>query len=261
MTSADSTRRVLITGAGGDVATAVSPGLAEHYALTLTDADPEVLAEGVERLDVRDIDAVAEACEDIDTVVHLAGAASPESDWESVLDLNIVGTRGVLEGAQRAGVRRVVLASSNHVTGGYDRDGEWPIDARQPVRPDSLYGVSKAFGETLGRFYADFHDLSVIALRIGWVTGDIGAAGDEEIMSALWLSERDATEVIRCAVEAPVHFGIYYAVSDNPNRRWDLTSTMLDLGYRPQDSWYAAAGVPEDVQPGGHPVRKDWPRD
>lgn len=250
-------RRVLITGAAGDIGSTLAAGLAEHADLVLTDADPEA-GEEVRTLDVRDVDACEEAFAGIDTVLHLAGAASPESPWETVLELNIVGTRSVLEAARRAGVRRVVLASSNHAMGMYDRDEQWPVYGSMPPRPDSLYGVSKVFGETLGRFYHDEHGLEVVALRIGWSTGDYGAA-DEEVLQAMWLSERDTVEVFRCAVEAPVTFGVYYATSDNKNRRWDMTDTMLELGYRPQDSWHEAAQEEESVVPGGEHVSPDWP--
>lgn len=249
-------RRVLITGAAGDIGSTLSAGLAGHFDLVRTDADPD--AEGVDPLDVRDVEACEQAFDRVDTVIHLAGAASPDSDWETVLQLNIVGTRSVLEAARLAGVRRVVLASSNHVMGMYDRHEQWPVYGSMPTRPDSLYGVSKVAAEALGRFYHDEHDLEVIALRIGWSTGDYGAA-DEEVLQAMWLSERDTVEAFRCAVEAPVRFGIYYVTSDNPNRRWDMTDTMLELGYRPQDSWHHASGEQEQVVPGGEHVSQEWP--
>lgn len=248
-------KRVLITGAGGIVGQTLASGLRDVFALDLTDADG---SGEVRALDVRDLAACTSAFDGVDTVIHLAGAASPQSDWETVLDLNIVGTRTVLEAAHRAGVRRVVLASSNHAMGMYDRDEQWPVYGSMPPRPDSLYGVSKVFGETMGRYYHDARDLDVIALRIGWSTGDHGAA-DAELLQAMWLSERDTVEVFRCAVEAPVRFGVYYATSDNLNRRWDLTDTMVDLGYRPQDRWQDVAGEDEDVVAGGDHSPDTWP--
>ena len=81
---------------------------------------------------------------------------------------NIVGTYNVFESARLAGVRKIIFASTNHVMGMYDRDRQWPVYADQPVRPDSLYGVSKAFGESLGRHFADEYGISVVSLRIGW---------------------------------------------------------------------------------------------
>lgn len=246
---------VLVTGAAGtighDVLALLRDDPEADFRLVLTDADPDGWPDAdppLQALDVRDLDAVTEAFDGVDTVIHLAGAASPESSWDDVLDLNIVGTRTVLEGARRAGVRRVVLASSNHVMGMYDRDRQWPVYADQPPRPDSLYGVSKAFGEVLGRYYHDAHGLEVVALRIGWESGDHGAAGDE-LTRAMWVSPRDMAQALRRAVQAQVGYGVYYVVSDNPERPWDLTNTTVELGYRPQDSWAEAEGEPVSEGP------------
>lgn len=257
-------RRVLVTGAAGTVAGDALPVLREQthdrWDLVLTDADPDPDgAPPVLELDVRDLDACTAAFAGADAVIHLAGAADPLSPWETVLDLNIVGTRTVLEAARRAGVRRVVLASSNHAMGMYDRHEQWPVYGHLPPRPDSLYGVSKVFGEVLGRYYHEEHGLDVVALRIGWESGDAGAAQDD-VTRAMWVSPSDMAQALRCAVEAPTRFGVYYVVSDNPNRRWDLTDTMLELGYRPQDSWQETVGEPEDVVPGGEHSPDAWPQ-
>jgi NAD+ dependent glucose-6-phosphate dehydrogenase len=142
----------------------------------------------------------------MDAVVHLAGEPSTRADWETVKTHNIEGTYNVMEAARQAGVKKVVFASTNHVMGMYDRDRQWPIYAQQPIRPDSLYGVSKAFGEALGRHYYDQFGLSVICLRIVWR-----------------------------AIKSDVGFGIFYAISGNGGRHWDITETMEKLGYRPQD--------------------------
>ena len=253
------TRRILITGSTGGVGTVLTDRLKGKYDITGhsrsadPDADPIVVG-----ADLADAGAVRAMMEDIDTVVHLAGAASPESSWEAVLEANIVGTRNVLEAARDAGVRRVVYASSNHVMGMYDREEQWPVYPDALPRPDSLYGVSKAFGETLGQYYHDEYGLSFIALRIGWVSGD-PTLTDVELLHAMWLSEGDAARVVRCAIEADVDVGVYYAISDNPNRRWSMTNTVLELGYRPQDSWSDVAPPGEPVVEGGAPVDDSWP--
>lgn len=252
-------RRVLITGATGGIGLLLSDRLREDYDFVMhgrTPRTPEQERE-LREADLTDYDAVRALMEGVDVVVHLAGSASPESTWEDVLGANIVGTRNVLEAAREAGVERVVYASSNHAMGMYDRLEEWPVYPHLLQRPDSLYGVSKAFGETLGRFYADEHGLSVVALRIGWMTDD-PASADLDVLHAMWLSEDDAERVFRCAIEADVRFGLYYAISDNPNRRWDLTNTMLELGYRPQDSWSDVGADP--ATPHGEPVPDDWPK-
>ena len=255
-----SNRRILITGAAGGVGTILTHRLKDEYDITghdlraQPDADSVILG-----ADLADYDAVLGIMDGIDTIVHLAGAASPESSWDAVLEANIIGTRNLLEAARVAGVRRVVYASSNHAMGMYDRLEQWPVYPDTLPRPDSLYGVSKAFGETLGRYYFDEYGLSFIALRIGWVSGDPTLV-DEDVLHAMWLSEDDTAQVVRCAIEAEVDFGIYYAISDNPNRRWSMTNTMLELGYRPRDSWADEAPADEPVVEGGVPVADDWPK-
>lgn len=251
-------RKVLITGATGGMGTNLAARLAKDYDLIrhahrFREEDPDLAI-----VDLGDEKAVTELMQSVDTVIHLAGASSPESDWESVLDTNIVGTRNVLEGARQAGVRRVVYASSNHAMGMYDRLGEWPVYATTLPRADSLYGVSKVFGETIGRFYHDEYGLDFIALRIGWATED-PMVTDVDVLRAMWLSDDDAEQVIRRAIEAEVTFGLYYAISDNPNRRWDITNTMLELGYRPKDSWTRFSGQAEDIVEGGAKAPADWP--
>src|SRR5690606_31653978 len=116
-----------------------------------------------------------------DAVVHLAASAAVTTPWDDVLRNNIVGTYNVFEAARRAGVECVVFASSNHAVGGYEVEGApeiyalddpRQIDHRVQIRPDSHYGVSKAFGEALGRYYVDAHGMRVFCLRIGWVRAD-----------------------------------------------------------------------------------------
>lgn len=262
-------RRVLITGASGSIGQLLTRALTAEYELVLHARNAEEARAAAEttgrdasdylRADIAELDDVVPLMDDVDAVVHLAGAAPPDSTWEQVLQANIIGTRNVLEAARRAGVRRVVLASSNHVMGMYDRLEQWPVTHETLPRPDSLYGVSKAFGETLGRFYHDEHGLDVICLRIGWATDDPLDA-QEDLLRAMWLSPGDTVRVVRCAIEAEVRFGVYYAISANPNARWSTINTTLELGYRPQDSWEDLPGAqPEEVVEGGAPVSDDWP--
>lgn len=255
-------RRVLITGATGEIGLLLADRLRDDYELVQHGRTPrtEEQEESLRAADLEDEEQVRSLMDGVDTVLHLAGSASPESSWDDVLGANIIGLRNVLEAARQAGVRRVVFASSNHAMGMYDRHEQWPVYPHHLPRGDSLYGVSKAFGEILGRYYHDQYGLDFIALRIGWMSGDPTLV-DEDVLHAMWLSPDDTEQVFRRAIEAKVTFGLYYAVSDNPNRRWDLTNTMLELGYRPQDSWTQLPGEQEDVVEGGAPVRQNWPED
>lgn len=253
-------RKVLITGAAGRIGKSLTERLRETYDLRLHVRSMRETDPGLETV-VADISSLAETlpiAEGIDTILHLAGDPKVSAIWESVHANNIAGTYNVLEAARIAEVRRVVFASTNHVMGMYDHNGDWPVYNDMPVRPDSLYGVSKAFGEAIGRHYYDAFNLSFIALRIGWfmetarMTSDIGRA--------MWLSPRDCAHAFTCAIETEERFGIFYAISDNPNRRWDITDAMLKMGYRPQDSWTRETGLTEPVAAGDGPATDPWPQ-
>ncbi len=227
-------KRVLITGAAGNIGSSLAEQLRDRYDVRLqyhrTIPERRPVEEYVVA-DIADYDAIAPALEGMDAVVHMAADSSTSASWESVRDGNIIGAYNVFEAARRAGVRKVVFASTNHVMGMYDRDQQWPVYASQPVRPDSLYGVSKAFGEALGRHYSDQYGLSVICLRIGWFLPE----PHNEIAHWMWLSPRDGAQVTWRAIESDLTFGIFYAISANSARHWDITDTMEKLGYRPED--------------------------
>jgi uronate dehydrogenase len=182
--------------------------------------------EEVHQLDLRDTDAVAGAMKDADAVVHLGGIAD-EAPLPDLLEGNVQGTHSVLEGARRQGVRRVVLASSNRVSGFYPVAETVAPD--MPARPDGLYGVSKVALEALRRLYADKFGLSVVCLRIGSFEDE----PSEPRHLATWLSPRDCLGFIEAALTAPaVHCATLYAVSANTRRFWD-TSAGAELGYTP----------------------------
>jgi nucleoside-diphosphate-sugar epimerase len=227
-------KRVLITGAAGRIGSSLAEQLKERYDLRLhyhhTIPEHPPVAD-IHVADVAVYDQIAPAMEGVDAVVHMAGDPRTSASWEDVRDRNIVGVYNIYEAARQAGVQKVVFASTNHVMGMYDRDRQWPIYAGQPVRPDSLYGVSKAFGENLGRYYHDQHGLAVVCLRIGWFL----PAPRDEIGLWMWLSPRDCAQVVWRAIESPVQYGVFYAISRNSRRHWDITETIERLGYQPED--------------------------
>ena len=227
-------RRVLITGAGGRIGHDLAERLRDRYTLRLMyhrqipESPP---APDWVQTDTSRIEPIVSALEGIDAIVHMAADPHTRAAWASVLENNILATYNVFEAARLAGVKRIVFASTNHVTGMYDRDQQWPLYAHQPVRPDSLYGVSKAFGENLGRFWYDQHGISVICLRIGWMLPEPA----DEISRWMWLSPRDCAQIVSRALETDLGFGIFYAISSNSSRHWDITATMERLGYHPED--------------------------
>lgn len=227
-------KRVLITGAAGTIGSELASRLADRYDLRLhyhRELPEDAPEQDCVIADIAQAGALDAAMSGIDAVVHLAGEPSTGADWESVHQANIIGTYNVFEAARCAGVPKIVFASTNHVMGMYDRDQSWPVYADQPVRPDSLYGVSKAFGESLARHYVDRYGLSIICLRIGWFL----PRPHDEIGLWMWLSPRDCAQIVWRSIESPLPFGIFYAISANSRRHWDITNAIEQLGYRPED--------------------------
>jgi uronate dehydrogenase len=227
-------KRILITGAAGQIGVALREGLRGSYPLVrLLDVAPLGEAEPGEEVviaDIRDIAAMERAMVGIDCVVHLAGA-SVESPWDKVLPLNIEGCYNTFEAARRQAVRRVIFASSNHAVGFYRR--ERFIDNMVVPRPDTRYGVSKVFGEAVGRLYADKYGLSVACLRIGTFRNPDRPAEARQLLT--WISHRDMVQLVRRCIDCPhYHFVVVYGVSNNLRSRWD-NSNVKFLGYRPED--------------------------
>ncbi len=225
--------RVLITGAAGTIGRALREGLRGAYpVLRLSDIAALGAAGPGEELapaDLRDLAQVEAAMAEVDAVVHLGGM-SVENTWEIVHEANIIGCYHVFEAARRQGVKRVVFASSNHVIG-YHRRPE-RIDDTAMFRPDSRYGLSKLFGEGLGRLYADKHGLACVCLRIG----SFQPKPKDVRMLSTWISHRDTVHLVRRALEAEgVHFEIVYGVSANARNWWDNPGGTR-IGYAPQDN-------------------------
>jgi uronate dehydrogenase len=178
-----------------------------------------------------DLAAAERAAEGVDAILHLAGNPRTSATWEEVRGANIEVTYNVFEAARRRGVGKVVFATTNHVLGFYNLEGAWPIGIEQPIRPDSYYGVSKAFGEALARFYSDAFGMSMICIRIGWFL----PRPHVETARGLWISPRDMAQLVRLAVLTDRRFGIYNGTSNNSVGHWDLSNARVELGYAPQD--------------------------
>lgn len=242
---------ILITGAAGAIGSTLRRGLAGRYALLRSaDRQPVAAVGGEEAVvcDITDAQSVAALMRGIDCVVHLAGVPR-EAAWQTILPDNIAGTWNVFEQARAAGVKRIVYASSNHVVGYYRSDRR--VGPDDPPRPDSRYGVSKVFGEALGRLYADKHGIDVACLRIG----SFRERPEDERQLATWISPRDMVELVRCAIEAPsYHYAIVYGVSANARARWDNPQAAR-IGYVPRDDAEAyAASVAGKAPPAGDPA-------
>ena len=224
-------KTILITGAAGDVGTHLRRELAGKYTLRLSDIKPiKALAAGEKSApgDIAKMSDMLRATEGVDAIVHLGGF-SVEGPWDMILRANIVGCYNLFEAARRNGVKRVLFASSNHATGFYTRDEK--IDHRVYPKPDSRYGVSKAFGEQIGSLYADKYGMQVLCMRIGNVT----VAPPDKRRLSNWISPRDFARLVSVGIDHPgIRFEIVYGVSAN-KRSWYDNSNALRLGYQPQD--------------------------
>lgn len=223
--------RVLLTGAGGSIGTRLRAMLPAIYPdLRLSDiVMPPDLAPGETFVaaDLADMAAVERAVEGVDAIVHLGGI-SCEAPWDKLIPANIVGCHNLFEAARIHGVKRIVFASSNHAVGFYPRLRR--IDGNVPPRPDSRYGVSKAFGEALCALYADKHGIRVTCLRIGNFA-DLPA---DERRLAIWLHPQDMVQLVRIGLEHPdIRFEVFYGMSANERAWWD-NSRAFAFGYRPR---------------------------
>lgn len=180
-----------------------------------------------------DFAAAERAAEGADAVVHLSADPSTAATWADVRGANIEATYNVFEAARRQGAHKVVFATTNHVMGFHNLDGAWPIRTDLAIRPDSLYGVSKAFGEALARYFSDAFGMSMMCIRIGWFTPRQPAIGN---LLGLWISARDLTQLVGLCLESPRQFGIWNGTSNNSQHHWDLQTARDELGYAPQDN-------------------------
>jgi nucleoside-diphosphate-sugar epimerase len=247
--------KIAVTGSNGTIGKRLCAALAEHDTVVRVDlADADVVA------DVRDLAAMERAFAECDAVVHLAGVVAVEADWESVSTTNIGGTYNVFEAARRCGVRRVIFASSNHCVG-YNEVENAPaiykpgfgrvVGVEDPYRPDGLYGVWKAFGEVLGRYYSDKYGMQVTCIRIGSITAEddpahesvrassgwLGLTDDEkfERYAATCMSQRDFARLVRMVLAKDVAYAVVYGVGDNLTRFWDLEPGRAIFGFWPED--------------------------
>lgn len=226
-------KRLLLTGAGGNLGRELRSRL-KPYCDTLRLSHRRELgdaAEGeeIQLADLADAQQVHELLAGVDAVVHMGGV-STEQPWEPILAGNVVGMVNLYEAARLQGVKRIVFASSNHVTGFYRQDEV--IDTQAPPRPDGFYGLSKAFGENLAQLYWDRWGIETVSLRIG---SSYAEPKDRRMLST-WLSFDDLERLIVAALSAPiVRHTIVYGVSDNASCWWDNRHAR-HLGYRPKDS-------------------------
>ncbi|WP_225784728.1 NAD(P)-dependent oxidoreductase [Xenophilus sp. Marseille-Q4582] len=226
--------RLLLTGAAGGLGRVLRERL-PAFARVLRVSDIAALGEArgaheeVMPCDLADKQAVDGLVAGCDAIVHLGGV-SVERPFEEILEANIKGVFHIYEAARRRGVKRVVFASSNHVTG-FHRQTE-RLDAHAPRRPDGYYGLSKSFGEDMAQFYFDRYGIETVSIRIG---SSFPEPANRRMMST-WLSYDDLTQLVQKSLFTPgVKHTVVYGMSANAEVWWD-NHAAAHLGFVPKDS-------------------------
>ncbi len=245
-TSTTSKQKLLITGASGKIGQVFVHHLKDTYDLVLTDVVdlPESFGFPFVKADISDLYAIRPLFDNVDTVIHLAADYRREAPWESLLPNNVIGVYNVFEAAHQAGCKRVIFASSINSVDGYPAGVQ--VHTNMPVAPLNLYGASKAWGEAVGRFYADFKGLSVHCLRLGWVTphdNDYIPKRAGTVMLSMTLTYRDLLNLLDSCLKSTEHFAMVHGISDNTFKRLDISDTKMNLGYAPTDDSFVLAGL------------------
>jgi nucleoside-diphosphate-sugar epimerase len=238
-------QKMLITGCNGLIGGILWSHLSDSFELYGLDRTLSGTANNIFQANIADpeqIENVFSHVPPLTFIVHLAGDPRMDADWKSVLVNNIEGTRNIYEAAHNHGVKRIIFASSNHVTGAHE--GFPPalhinkkndlISVEHPIRPDGFYGVSKAAGEAIARFYYELFGLESVCLRIGSVLKN-NDPHENPRYECTWLSHRDLVQLVRKSLLADVKFGIYYGVSNNSRRFWDISNAVAEINYHPED--------------------------
>ena len=232
--------RVLVTGAAGNIGRYFAEHGADRYDLRLMvqdKADAKKIADygDIVVADVTDLDQFKDACGGVEVMLHLAADPSPQATWASLLPANVVGAYNAFAAAKACGVRRVVFASSIHAVSGYPADVQ--VHPDDPVNPEDLYGVTKCFGEALGRYMAEKEGVACIAVRIGAFQPPEAARRPDGLkMMDAWVSRRDLNQLLQRCVEAEhLTWAVVNGLSANRFNRLDITSARELLGYDPQD--------------------------
>ncbi len=241
-------KNIGITGAEGHIGTVLRRGLSNDYSIksfTKTPVEfPSRVADLSKKEQVRGIFV------GLDAVIHLAADPDPASFWESVRENNIEATYQVIEECRESGIKRIVFATTNHVQHGntllttpesIDTSKKILMKVNDPPNPDSLYAVSKLFGENVGKLYSERFGLEFVGLRIGWTIPEDDPSiykgkNKEDYIRAMFLSQRDCIQAFKRALEVEAKYIIAYAVSNNDRRVFDLTETIANLGFHPQDN-------------------------
>lgn len=234
-------RTILLTGANGVLGSHLHAHmLAAGRHVVATDVRPALGRNDVVEADLFNADAVDSLVEGVDEIVHF-GAISNEKSWSLIQAANIEGTRNIFESAHKHGVRRVIFASSYHVMG-FHPAVDAPIRLDAPVRPDTMYAVSKIFGESYGRYCYERYGLECLVVRI------CTAFPPKSSRDARNFCDRDdLARLVDCGLDMPeLGFRTVYALSDNPNPFF-VNEPDPGLDWKPEASSRAYAAIDPDA--------------
>ena len=240
---------VLLTGSAGEIGRHLRSSLRRAgRRLVLFDVAEQAPIEDGEDAEIvtasfSDPAAIREACDGVDAVIHLGGLSTAGYSFADYLEVNVEGTRQVLEAARFQGVARVIYASSHHAVGFHPNTPGSVVPDYLFARPDSYYGVSKVVGEALASLYHDRYGLDVICVRLG----SYRSAPTDQRTLWNWLSPGDCTRLFEAtlSVSSP-GFRVVWGVSANTRRIASLDEAA-SIGYVALDDAedYAASVSPE----------------
>ena len=230
-------KQLLITGGFGKIGNYFTEKYKENYRIKLVDIkiQEKIYSDNIEsyEIDLTNSDIDQEIFKNVDVVIHLAGIANPEANFDQVLNANIIATKNVFESAINSGCKKIIFASSAQTIEGYNEDIQ--VNKNMHVKPKNLYGVSKCFGEALGAFYSFKTGISVICLRIGAYEfpQDFTEMNARDLSA--FLHPDDFNQLLQKCIEIKnIDFEIFNVISNNRYKRLDISESIAKLGYEPK---------------------------
>ena len=265
-------KRVVITGACGRIIERVLPELSQHFELTLVDVRDTTFdgkpVPGIHKVDLLDNDRTAyrELFRGHDAIIHsgfvrapdggIAGTGAGRETFWNEHD-NVRMAYNVMQASVEAGVRRAVIVSSNHAADFYEpliHSGDvFGVTPQTAPYSDNYYGWAKISYEALGFLFATGRQnggarLENVQLRIGAPREtDLDSVEPGDIVRmrralGAYISVRDEVQLFAKSVTAPdirnehgIPFQIFYGISANSTRFWDISNAKRVIGYEPQD--------------------------